>query len=613
MYAVTDLYKQKISAAGRRLKWRGTLTTKSGAVYQITPENICKDTGKISMSLCSPSDLNVGNVMASQLDIKLFLNISRYQLFDAVLNLRFLLAVKETAARQTWGDISELTWEQLAENTWDDLTRPTIVWERVPVGRFTIKEAERDKIGFSIVAYDNMLKFDAEYRSIPKARKIPYTWIKEWCAAVGVSFGMTKNQFYRLPNSMRKVRFASTVVEDVKTYRDALSYMAAMLCCNAAIDRRGKLVLVPYKTDVISAIPPARRFSSELSDYICYYTGVRHTYKEIGETEYKSNTSYTGSDNGLVLNLGTNPFMQITNDANRSAMLQSVINAFAKVHYAPYKVVMPCDPAYDLGDVLRFTGNQAASNDIGAITEMDIDLFGHMTLKCAGENPGLAKTTDRMTKNVSGLLDGTHVSREQLWMLIDETTEAAAVPNTPINVNDLGWEQPTDRSKLSISYTGHYNVPEPVTVGVDVQIDGESIYSISDIQYEGTHYIGFTIPYLEETKGAHSLVVYLSAVPYDDGYRPQIEVTLPATGWESVNNDNVAPYAQTISIVDVSSNDRFAPIYIPFNSEQAIYETQITNLGYISGAVPGDGEVTFYCFYYKPTVNLTVYMDRSGT
>lgn len=612
MYAVTDLYKQKIAAAGRRLKWHGTLTTKSGAVYQISPANICKDTGKISASLCPPSDLNVGNVMASQLDMKLLLNISRYQLFDAVIDLWFSLAVKETATRPTWGDIADLTWGQLAENTWDDLTRPLMAWEKVPVGRFTVKEAERDKSGFSIVAYDNMLKFDAEYRAIPKERKAPYDWIAAWCASVGVTFGMPKNQFYRLPNSMRKVGFAS-VVEDVETYRDALSYMAAMLCCNAVIDRQGRLVLVSYKMDAIGTIPAARRFSSDLSDYICYYTGIRHTYKEIGETEYKSSTFYTGSDDGLVLNLGTNPFLQITRDDNRAAMLQAIINAFAKIHYVPYKATVPCDPAYDLGDVLRFTENQASSNDIGAITDMSIDLFGHMTLSCAGENPELMKATDRMTKNISGLLGDTHVSREQLWMLIDETTEAATVSSTPVHVNDLSWEQPADHTKLSISYTGHYDVPETVEIGVDVQIDGESIYSISDIQHKGTHYIGFTLPYLEEVKSAHELVIYLSAVPYDDGYRPQIEVALPAAGWESVNSNDTAPYVQTVSIEDISANDRFAPIYIPFNSEQAVYESQITNLGYISGAVPGDGEVTFYCFYAKPTANLTVYMDRSDT
>ena len=63
------------------------------------------------------------------------------------------------------------------------------------------------------------------------------------------------------------------------------------------------------------------------------------------------------------------------------------------------------NPAFDLGDVLTFSGGQADGERLACITFFHCKIDGKMKLKYVGKNPRLAQVKSKNDKNISGLLN----------------------------------------------------------------------------------------------------------------------------------------------------------------------------------------------------------------
>jgi hypothetical protein len=218
------------------------------------------------------------------------------------------------------------------------------------------------------------------------------------CTACGVTLGSTSADIGALPNGNRKTGFADSV-SDVQTWRDVLGYLGAYLGAFAYIGRDNKLYMGVYSSTSSDTVPSSFRLTSNLSDYRTTYDGLYAVYKEGGVQEYVSNTN----SGGLVLDLGTNPFLQFTDSTNRQDALQEIIDAWNGVYYVPYDAEMPLVPIYDPADVLTFTDNQADAYDHGAITEITYTIGGTMHVMCSGDNPRLSSAQDRFSKTIAGL------------------------------------------------------------------------------------------------------------------------------------------------------------------------------------------------------------------
>lgn len=592
MYGVSAKYKEKVDATSRRIRWIGTLTTTAGVKYALDETNIVIDTGKLTRQLCDDSSLAIGKVNTAQLELQLYLDADRYTLFDAIINLSFLLNIGNLVGPLAWGDLEEFGWSSLEYTKWEDLTKENpVIWEPVTVGVFKVSEATRDMSTVSLTAYDYMLSFEKSYKPDAVARN-PYDWLLLWCSACNVELGMSKSEVDILVNGTRRMAFAD-VVEDVKTYRDALSYLCEVTATNATIDRYGQLVLIPYKTKVLKTYKKSNRFSSKFSDYITYYSGMYATYKTGGLSEYYKNTSYTGSDDGLVLDLGTNPFLQITNASNRANACKSIINNIAKVHYAPYEVSMPQDLSLDLGDVIGFEDNQASDFDFGAITQISVDLGGAMTVKCSGENPRLYKADTRWTKNIEGLLDKSSngsAGGNDMWILLDN------------NGSPIQFEQSTDNQKTQIAATFEFTLTESMLVTITIYLDGNAIETYTGILPQGQHTKTVVKGYIITDKETHTVSAVITGVKKD---LSTVRVTLPYLGWSES-----APYTQTVKVDGISATDELGMPEIEMIGDQATDESSLTNLSYLSYAETGNGEITFGCYRYKPSHTISIKMRR---
>ena len=219
------------------------------------------------------------------------------------------------------------------------------------MGTFIITEALQSVGAIKITAFDSMIKFD-DVNFTPAGNtniQTPYAWLMDMCTACGVTLGNTSAEIQGLPNGNRKTGFAD-VMSDVSTWRDVLGYLASYLGSYAYIDRDGLLYLGKYGIISADTVPSSFRFTSSLSDFRTTYDGLYATYKDGGIQEYVSNSN-TG---GIVLDLGTNPFLQFTDQTNRLAALQEIIDAWDGVYYVPYSSDMPLIPIYDVGDILTF-------------------------------------------------------------------------------------------------------------------------------------------------------------------------------------------------------------------------------------------------------------------
>lgn len=485
MYSASADFLTKIKSNTRKITWSGTITTVGGSVYSFDDDSETNNgkviQGSITRSISSQS-LNIGTAYASTLSLEITLpGVSRYELYNGVVEIFCSI----------YGAL-----------------------DVIPMGVFTISEATQTLDHINVKAYDNMLKFDAVSFSAGQNVTIqePMDWLNDMCTACGVVLGSTSAQIGALPNGNRPTGFAD-VVSDAATWRDVLMYLAAYLGAFAYIGRDGKLYLSLYGAISADTVPSNFRYSSDLSDYRTTYDGLYATYKEGGLQEYVSNTN-TG---GIVLDLGTNPFLQFTDQTNRNDALQEIINVWDGVYYIPFTAEMPLVPIYDPGDVLTFTDNQAGAYDLGAITEITYNIGGAMTVKCSGDNPILYGAQDRFTKTVAGLSkdynNGQEVGSKNFWLLNTQNTSAITVGNTKTPVAEIEFNQITDVQRIGFNFTCEATLSDTAVVTILMTVDDSASYEFewtSEKTLKGKRPFARTCGFRVTGKGTHRAKVYMT-------------------------------------------------------------------------------------------------------
>ena len=479
MYSVSASFLTKIKSNTRDISWSGTITEVDGTVLSFADNNLVN--GSVTRSISSQS-LNIGTAYASTLSLEFILPaVSRYELYGATVELKCSIA----GASDT-----------------------------IPLGIYTVGEATQTADHISIKAYDNMLKFDNENFSAADNNKyqLPHKWLQDACSACGVSLGMSSAEIKALPNGDRRTGFAD-VVTDCKTWRDLLGYLGGFLGAFSYIGRDGKLYLGQYTMTSADTVPASFRYSSGLSDFRTNYDGLYATYKEAGLQEYVHNNN----SDGIVLDLGTNPFLQFTNSTNRQEALQEIIDAFEGVYYVPFSAEMPLMPHYDVGDVLTFTDNQAGAYDYGAITEITYNIGGTMSVICSGDNPRLADAQDRFTKSVAGLSsdynNGQETGGKNFWLLHTENDTSLSVSSTKTLVAQIEWTQSVDVQRMGFMYTAEADLSATETIKILITVDDDVLYEFEVVEakaMKGKRVLNSTCGFRVTDKGDHVAKVYLT-------------------------------------------------------------------------------------------------------
>lgn len=368
MYPVSEAFLQAVQGNTRKYYWTGKITTVAGVEYSFMQEDIVKGSGYITAQCCGNSEIELGAVYAAEMGISLFLDIDRYTLEDAKVELTYHL--------------------RLADGS----------YEAVPMGIFEVSEANRTAHVLELKAYDYMLRFDRDFNGF-ETIGTAYGMMALCSTACGVELAQSQAEIEALPNSSERLSIYPE--NDIETYRDVLYFTAQVLGGFFCINREGKLEFRQYGNTPVMEILQKHRFSSSFSDFVTRYTAVSSTNLRTQTAEYYA----LEEDDGLTMNLGINPLLQFGLEETRAELCRNILSALSVVNYVPFDSDTIGNPALDLGDVLTFSGGQADSQQITCVTSFTVKIGGRHSLKCVGKNPRLSQAKSKNDKNISGLLN----------------------------------------------------------------------------------------------------------------------------------------------------------------------------------------------------------------
>lgn len=376
MYAISEAYREAMHDKVQTFRMTGTAGSR-----RFTDENILKGSFSVT-NQCSGADaVEIGQVYIGELNATFMdMGISRYQWLGL--------------------EISPSLGLKLADGSFED----------VPLGVFTVSEAEWTASGIVIKAYDHMAKFDKNYGG-GNAKGKPYDLMSNACTRCGVPLGMTRAQVQALPNGTETLSVYST--DNVETWRDFIGWLSQAMGCFATIDRTGALVFRQYSSDPVDTLDTEHRFSgAAFSDYTTRYTGLSCVDLELQKTMYLNVTP----DDGLTYNLGSNPFLQ-RGGGDVAARRRAVLEALQAINYVPFKVTAIGNPAYDLGDCIRFTDG-LADGSLSCITKYSFAFNQRYEMQGAGEDPAYASAKSKSDKDISGLLSSVNDTAIQFYFFI---------------------------------------------------------------------------------------------------------------------------------------------------------------------------------------------------
>lgn len=431
-------YLTAITAAAREYTWHGTVVDADGTSYSFTASDIVAGSGQINRVVSSATSLDIGTVYASELSIRLFLNINRYKLYNGSITLYCDVNVSGTTYS-------------------------------VPMGVYTISECTQELSCIAIKAYDAMTKFDSVTVKEDQGTVTPYNWISYICGLAGVTLGTSQADINAMPNGTTALpfTFCDTKLNEI-TCRDALAFLCGALCANAYIGRDGNLYIQQYGMNADDDIAANERISSSLSDFTTNYTGISLKIYATGNTEYYAESV----DDGLTLELGANPWLQSGSDAERETACRNIIDSLTTVSYTPYSASLPLRPELDPMDVLTFSGNQASS-DIGAITSLSYKLGGSMTVKCTGANPRLIGVKSKTEKALEALTST--VAKEINQMSVVQNASAVTIAeSTETSILSYAFEVTSSENTTMIDVS-------VVLTASATETENSSVYTLSDI------------------------------------------------------------------------------------------------------------------------------------
>lgn len=425
MYPVSEAFLSAVQENTRRYYWTGKITTKAGVVHEFSEKEIVKGSGYISAQCCDSNEMELGTVYASEMGITLFLDVDRYTLEDAKVELFYHLELEDSS------------------------------WEEVPMGIFEVSEANRKIKCLDIKAYDYMLRFDEPFNGFETVGNA-YDFMELCSKACRVELAQTREEIEAMPNGAEVLSVYTE--NDIETYRDMLYYVGQVLGGFFCINRVGKLELRKYGSEPVMEIGSRHRFSSSFSDFITRYTAVSSTNLKTEMAEYYA----LEPDDGLTMNLGTNPLLQFGVDETRKELCTNILNDLAVINYVPFDSETIGNPALELGDVLKFSGGHADGARLSAVMSMQIKIGGKRTLKGVGKNPRLARAKSKNDKNISGLLNQIEENKTAGKIGIHTFTNASA-----FSISD------TDTKIISIEFATSEEVMAQFfgSVIVDVKAD----------------------------------------------------------------------------------------------------------------------------------------------
>lgn len=318
-----------------------------------------------------------------------------------------------------------------------------------PSGRYKIDSAQRTKYGINITAYDDMQLFDKRFSVTDLTPATPFVLLQYVCNQCGVQLGMSNLSGF--PNANRTLKLYPD--HDIETYRDLLYWIAQTVGAFATMDRQGKLVLRKHSGNAVDTIDSNNRYnSSSFGHFHTKYTGLSVVDLEQEKTKYYG----AAVDDGTVINLGSNPFLQT---ADQEAMVREILAEVQNIQYVPFETQIKAGLHYDLGDVLQNINGIAGNNSLCCVMSYEYNHGRSYTLEGYGADPMLATGRSKSDKNIAGLLN--KVKSEEF------------IIHSYVNADEIEIEDQSTATIVDIAYGT--NKSTTISFYAEIQLEVETI------------------------------------------------------------------------------------------------------------------------------------------
>ena len=374
---------------------------------------------------------------------------------------------------------------------------------------YSISLADWKATGVVIRAYDNMSLLDVPY-FISDAEGTLYDFLTLAATACGITLAQTRAQFELLPNADVTYSFNSST--GVETWRDIVSCIAQIVGGFATCNRAGELLFVPYgQTECDTLDTTQRHTGGNFSDYTTKYTSFSVTFVETKETRTYSQPT----NDGLVMQLGANPFLQDEDTVNTIA--QDLLDAIANIQYTPCKISVASNPVYDLGDVIEFTDGLAGTSSLCCVQKYEFYMHKNLKLSCFGADPNSADAKSKTQKQIVSLQQGIAQTSEQTLDFIFPSTlsQSDIADNTSNTVETFDFNAAIEDGKVDfftcVQFTAGTtvasNVYSDLVLTVTLTLDGTTIATILQAYRDGQQVLTITHLIEDVTQGNHTLTV----------------------------------------------------------------------------------------------------------
>ena len=312
IYSVSDAYKTAIRARTRTDRVTGTLTLTNGTVLNLNAADLMSGSLTLDNQCVTGEELAFGCAYLGQAALNLRTDLSRYAFYGAKLVLHYGLQL------------------------------PGGRWETVPLGVYTVAEAERRALYVSIKAYDNILALQQKYDGTTM-QGTAYALLGQIAAACGLTLGQTEADIGALnPNAALVCQLSGA--DGLSTWRECAAAVAQLVGGFAAADRAGRLVLRTFAEKPCAALTAAARSEAAVSDFACHYAALSI------ETDDGSFAAGRSQDTGLTMRISNMTLAEKGLPATRQQIADNLFAALQRMDYVPATVTMPGDPAFEPGD-----------------------------------------------------------------------------------------------------------------------------------------------------------------------------------------------------------------------------------------------------------------------
>ena len=460
MYPTSSAYQKAVCASVRTDRVNGSLTLTDGTVLTLTDADIVSGSLCMDNQCVNGEELAFGCAYLGQVSLQLRTDLSRYALYGACLRLDYALLL------------------------------PDASWETVPLGVFTVAEAER-RAGFvSLKAYDNLVKLDTRYDGSVLAGTA-YEILRQIAENCGLALGQTAAEIAALnPNAALSRQLDATY--NVDTWRDCAAAVAQLLGGFATVDRSGQLVVRTFAAAPCRTLDKTARSKTAVADYLCRCTAL------VLELQNGTAVSTADPDDGLTLTVTDFPLAENGLPATRQSICDNLFAALQTLPYTPAEVRLPGDPALDLGDRLALPMADGTAPEM-LITHTVWKYRGGQTVKAVGKNPYLAGGGDRTEARLRSLAASAEANRTIYYCFTNASkVQAAETEKTVANLSFVTTRDTGAVFMAQLLLTAAPSGDTPLTVTVRYYMDGVPLdYAPRQSMAAGEHTLALFYPFAE--------------------------------------------------------------------------------------------------------------------